>query len=191
MIFRFTILSDEIDDFIREIQIDSTATFLDFNKAILESVGYSEQELTSFFTCSHNWEKEIEITQFEMDSNSEEESYIMEDTPLEELLEERKQRLIFIFDQLTDRCFFIELSEIITSKHLDKPVCTKSTGEAPKQTIDFNQESLLKGIDTSNSNTGEDFYGEDGFNDDELDAEGFDIEGGGGDVSIDTIDDLY
>ena len=59
------------------------------------------------------------------------------------------------------------------------------------KTIDFDQESLLKGINATSANTGEDFYGDDGFNEDELDAEGFDIEGGSGDVSIDTIDDLY
>ncbi|MCQ2058747.1 MAG: hypothetical protein MJY71_02820 [Bacteroidaceae bacterium] len=191
MVYRFTLLSDEVDDFLREIQIESTATFLDFNKAILESLSFSDKELTTFFTCSRSWEKEVEITRFEMDTNSEEDSFTMEDTPLDELIEDQKQRLIFIFDQLTDRCLFIELSEIITSKHLDKPVCTKSVGNAPKQTIDFDQESLLKGISTTGTNTGEDFYGDDGFNEDELDAEGFDIEGGSGDVSIDTIDDLY
>ena len=34
MIYRFTIISDEVDDFVREIQIDPEATFLDFHEAI-------------------------------------------------------------------------------------------------------------------------------------------------------------
>ena len=29
MIYRFTLISDEVDDFIREIKIDSEATFFD------------------------------------------------------------------------------------------------------------------------------------------------------------------
>ena len=39
MLFRFLILSDEADDFKREIKIDSEATFLDLQNAILDSVG--------------------------------------------------------------------------------------------------------------------------------------------------------
>ena len=37
MIYRFTIISDEVDDFVREIQIDPEATFYDFHEAILKS----------------------------------------------------------------------------------------------------------------------------------------------------------
>ena len=42
MIYRFTINSDEVDDFVREIQIDPDATFYDFHKAILKCVGYTD-----------------------------------------------------------------------------------------------------------------------------------------------------
>ena len=31
MIYRFTLISDEVDDFVREIQIDPEATFYDFH----------------------------------------------------------------------------------------------------------------------------------------------------------------
>ena len=40
MVYRFTIISDEVDNFRREIQIDSEATFLDLHNAILKSAGY-------------------------------------------------------------------------------------------------------------------------------------------------------
>ncbi len=36
MIYRFTIISDEVDDFVREIQIDPEVTFYDFHEAILK-----------------------------------------------------------------------------------------------------------------------------------------------------------
>ncbi|KAA6312442.1 hypothetical protein EZS27_036629, partial [termite gut metagenome] len=39
MIYRFVIVSDEIDDFVREIQMDPEATFFDFHKAILTAAG--------------------------------------------------------------------------------------------------------------------------------------------------------
>ena len=39
MVYRFTLISDEVDDFIREIKIDSEATFHDFHEAILKAAG--------------------------------------------------------------------------------------------------------------------------------------------------------
>ena len=48
MVYKFLILSDEVDHFAREIEIDSEATFLELNDAILESVGYTKDQLTSF-----------------------------------------------------------------------------------------------------------------------------------------------
>lgn len=71
MIYRFTLISDEADDFIREIQIDPEATFYDFHEAILKSVGYANDQMTSFFICDDDWEKEKEITLEEMDDNPE------------------------------------------------------------------------------------------------------------------------
>jgi hypothetical protein len=113
----------------------------------------------------------------------------MANTPLDELIEDEKQRLIYIFDPLTERCFFIELKEIITGKTLEAPICTGKSGNPPKQTVDFDElAKTTGGIDVD-----ENFYGDEGFDADELDEEGFGMEGGegGGSVSLDSIDDLY
>ena len=121
MIYRFTIISDEVDDFIREIKIDSDATFYDFHKSILDACGYSDDQMTSFFICDEDWEKEKEITLEDMGTSSEEDSWIMKDTRLSELIEDEKQRLLYVFDPLTERVFFIELSEIIPGQDLEQP----------------------------------------------------------------------
>ena len=42
MVFRFLILSDEVDDFKREIKIDSEATFLDLYNAIMDYLKYKK-----------------------------------------------------------------------------------------------------------------------------------------------------
>ena len=47
MVYRFTLISDEVDDFIREIKIDSEATFHDFHEAILKAAGYKNDQQTS------------------------------------------------------------------------------------------------------------------------------------------------
>lgn len=62
MIYKFTILSDETDNFVRIIQIDADATFYDFHKAIQKACDYKDDQLTSFFICEDDWEKREEIT---------------------------------------------------------------------------------------------------------------------------------
>ncbi|MDR1098714.1 MAG: hypothetical protein LBL57_11345 [Tannerella sp.] len=164
MVYRFLLLSDEVDDFKREIQISSQATFFDFHKEILKTTGYDKQQVYAFFICGDNWSKQIEITQIEMDTSSEEDSYVMDATLLEDLLEEERQKLIYVFDPLAERVFFIELREIITGKDLRDPVCTVAAGIPPKQFIDFEAVSN----DIISSDTGENFYGNDAFDDEDL-----------------------
>lgn len=93
MVYRFTLISDEVDDFIREIKIDSEATFHDFHEAILKAAGYKNDQLTSFFICDDDWEKEQEITLEDMGTSSDEDSYIMKETKLSDLLEDEKTEI--------------------------------------------------------------------------------------------------
>ena len=154
MIYRFTLISDEVDDFVREIQIDPEATFYDFHEAIVKSVGYTNDQMTSFFICDDDWEKEKEITLEEMDDNPEMDSWVMKDTTISELIEDEKQKLLYVFDYMTERCFFIELSEIITGKEM----------KANSGSLDLD----------------ENFYGDQDFDLEEFDQEGFDMGGGEG-----------
>lgn len=170
MIFRFLMLSDEVDNFRREIQIDADDTFFDLHKAILKSVNYKDGEMTSFFICNDDWEKEKEITLIEMDTTSEEDSYTMAASVLNDFLEDEKQKLMYVFDYMTERAFFMELREIITGKNLKDAICSKSIGEAPVQFMEFET------FDTSSKtiDTGETFYGDESYDIDELDVDGFD-----------------
>ena len=49
MVYRFTIISDEVEDFMREIKIEADATFLELHKLILSSCGYNDEQLTSAY----------------------------------------------------------------------------------------------------------------------------------------------
>ena len=165
MVYRFLLLSDEVDNFKREIQISSQATFLDFHKEIMKCTGYDNNQLYSFFICGEDWSKITEITLIEMDTSSEEDCYVMDSTVLEDLIEEEHQKLLYVFDQLNDRVFFIELREIITGKNLKDPLCTKSVGSAPQQIVDFKFTS-----NDLSSDLDEVFYGDDAYNDEDLDG---------------------
>lgn len=136
MIYKFILLSDEVDNFMREIQIDSEATFMELHDVILDSVKYAKDQVTSFFVCSDAWEKEQEITQIEMETSSEFDNYVMDETKLEELLSDEGQKLLFVFDMMNERSFFMELRETIPGMGLPQAKCTASKGVAPKQILD-------------------------------------------------------
>lgn len=171
MLYRFIIISNEVEDFMREIKIDANATFLQLHKAILDSCGYDNGELTSFTICGDDWEKGQEITLEEMDTSSEQDSYVMATTRLTEFLLDEKQHLIYTFDPLAERMFFIELSQIIPREHLDEPVVSRSQGNPPEQRLDFDQlMNLGPAVGASN----------DDFIDEDMIAEGYDDEEIGG-----------
>lgn len=174
MIYQFTLISDEVEDFMREIQIDSDATFLDFHRAILKSVGFADNQMTSFFICDSNWEKGQEITLEAMDCGSDEDNYVMESTRISELVEDEKQKLIYIFDPLTERCFFIELTKIIFGKDLKEPVCSRKKGNPPAQETDIDAFNANLAA-TNTEDYGEKFYGDESFDEEDFDPDGFDI----------------
>lgn len=134
MIYRFVLLSDEDDFFKREIHINADATFFEFRDTIFKSVDYDASEMSTFYLCDSEWEKELEISLFERETGYDEDSYVMDKTRLNDLLSEEEQQLFFVFDMLMERGFFVQLAEIIPGKSLKRPVVTESEGDAPQQT---------------------------------------------------------
>lgn len=178
MVYRFTVISNEVDDFIREIKIEADATFFDFQNIILSSCGYDNQQITSFYICNNEWEMEQEVQLEDMgDSRSDEDVYLMKDTRLSELIEDEQQRLVFVFDPLTERMLFIELTEILFGQSQPSPICSRQHGNAPQQILDMDE--LFKGEGgKANEDIQENFYGSDEFDKDEFDPEGFQINDG-------------
>lgn len=177
MVYRFKLVSDEVTNFAREIEIDSENTFLQLRNAVLDSVDFSKDELDSFFLCDDDWQREEEITLEDMGTgSSDQDLWLMEETPLSELIEEN-QKLVFVFDYLTERSFFMELKEMIPNRKLVEPVCTFKKGKAPKQVIDiddFEKKIDLKAQEKIDSIDDIDVYTGDEFNEEDLE-DGFDI----------------
>ena len=174
MIYKFLIVSDEVDDFKRVIKIDSDATFKELNDAILDSVGYTHDQMTSFFICEDDWEKTTEVTLVDMGRDSDEDIWLMDSTRISDLVEDEGQRLMFVFDYLTDRAFFMELREIIFGEELESAVCTKKVGEAPAQMVDFEEiEKKIAAQQLAADDLDADFYGTDEYDISELDEDSF------------------
>lgn len=181
MVFHFAVLSDEVDNFRRELDIDAEATFQELNDLLLKTCGYKKDLMTSFFLCDEYWEKQQEITAMDMnDDPRKAPAPLMAHTHLSDVISDseahNKAKLLFEFDIMCERYLYMQLKEVQDHAHLLKPAITLQTGKAPKQEGDL--DSMFKDLDTS------DMYGEDEFNEDEFDLEdGFqsldDMEAGG------------
>ncbi len=173
MIYKITFSCDEVEGFRRVFEADSDATFLDLHHAILKSVGYPDDQMTSFFMCNDRWEKEQEVTLVEMGSNFEYDNMVMESTRLSDLLEEQGQRLIYVFDPMFERYFFGNLTEIMPGI-CEGVKCTESKGKAPKQ---LQTEEAMDAASAKNKKDDlgldEDFYGDSQYDEGDLDTEGF------------------
>ena len=169
MTYKFTIISEEVAGFVRDIQIDSESTFLELHNSIFKSIGYTQVTNAAFLICDKYWDPEEEVYLKEIDNNPEFDTWLMEDTSLDHFLEEERQRLIHMFDLENQRGFHIELTEIIPGASLDKPQCTRSKGDAPQQKLTEEEIIALE----SNVDLDEDFYGSVDFDlDDLLSVEG-------------------
>ncbi len=171
MVYKFKLVSDEVSNFAREIEIDSESTFLQLRNAILESVDFSKDELDSFFLCEDDWTKQEEITLEDMGSSSDRDIWLMEETPVGELVEEEGQKLIFVFDYVTERSFFMELKEIIPGRSLVEPLCIMKKGKAPVQFVDLDEFEVKidnAAVNQMKDDLDVDFYGDAEYSDDEL-----------------------
>ena len=170
MVFHFVVLSDEVDDFRREIDVDAEATFLELNDLLIKTCEYKKDMMTSFFFCNADWDKVKEITAVDMNEDpTHEGAPLMEHTHLSDIISSEaahnKAKLLFEFDMMCERYLYIQLKEVKDHVHLMQPAVTLAKGKAPKQEGDI--DSLIKDVDTS------DMYGDEGYNDDELDYDSY------------------
>ena len=72
-VYKFKVLFENQEDFVREIEILPNQTFEDFHDILLESTGLNGEELASFYICNSGWRKLKEITLLDMSEETEEE----------------------------------------------------------------------------------------------------------------------
>ncbi len=181
MIFNFRIGSDEVHNFKREIKIDGSATFYDLKNAICDSVGYDKSQMCSFFLCSDSWEMQREITSEDMDRDDDQEALLMDECVLSDYIDDEGQKLLFVFDYMTERSLKMEVRDITYSQNLSEPLCTLSLGKAPKQTVDIEDFAQVldipvitpAAIQPSDLDEEMDLYGADDYDADEIDPDSF------------------
>jgi hypothetical protein len=143
-VYKFRLLSDIYDEFVRDIEIQANQTFLDFHEAINQCVKLNGQELASFHICDQKWNKMQEITLIDMIGNENtgeegkplEETFIMKDSTIRNFINEPHQRLVYEYDFLNMNAFYIELLSVHKQKDEGPyPKCTLRKGDIEQQSI--------------------------------------------------------
>lgn len=114
MIYRFRMLSDENDNFVRDFEIDADATLLDLHEFILQMLHY-DPCMSSFYTADDKWEREQEYTYMDMGGGMGDAGMglplPMATARLGDVLTHLYARLIYVFDPFTQRAYYMELIE--------------------------------------------------------------------------------
>ena len=130
MVYRFVVLTDEDETFVREFEFLDSHTLLDFHNTIQEELEFDKSQIASFYMATETWEKEEEFTLFDMGAGSS----TMENAVLEEVIFRKNQKMLYVIDFFNDRALFVEyVGETKEDDNMEYPICTNSKGLPPKQ----------------------------------------------------------
>ncbi len=166
-------ISGDKKAFLRDYEIDSNQTFLAFHNLLQSNLNFDTSQLASFFLADGNWNKGLELTLIDMENDGGPAAIPMDSIKIKEILKERKERLLYVYDILNDNLFFIELMDMYPPDCTKKyPICSASIGEPPMQ-IEFITSSKLPIREEENF---DEFFNEFDSEDFENGSEGFDGE---------------
>lgn len=185
--YKFRVYFDEVEDFVRDIEILSNDNFESLHQILYQSIGLEGNELASFSLCDSKWNKQNEITLIDMKDDEvadtpeydEEDGYttkthlpkfIMKDTILNKMISDPHQHILYEYDFLNPKVFYIELMKVAKADDdTSYPRCTHKEQELPKSIKNGHlpdPDELLE--DLNNDDLFDDF--EDGYNEeDQLD----------------------
>jgi hypothetical protein len=132
MVYKFVVLTDEDDAFIREFEFLDSQTLMEFHNSLQEELEFDKSQMASFYLATDSWEKEEEFTLFDMGAGSS----TMDDAILEDIIFRKNQKLLYVFDFFNERSLFLEFTgEVEEVEGREYPVCTNSKGIPPKQIV--------------------------------------------------------
>lgn len=149
MLYRFRVILDAEDDVFRDIEIMAGDTLEDLHNTILQSFGFDGSEMASFYISDDNWNQGEEISQFDL-SEGMDSVRLMNETTLEDVLDEKQTKMIYVYDFLSMWTFLVELAEIAEpDSQMDYPNLLFVHGQLPSAppTKDFQAEKDEDEID--------------------------------------------
>ena len=111
MIYKFRIILDAQEDVFRDIAIESDNSMEDLHNTLAQAFGFDGTEMASFYVSDPEWSQGEEIALFDM-SEGGNKVKLMNDTIIEDQLDEDHRNLIYVYDFFSMWTFYIELADV-------------------------------------------------------------------------------
>ena len=171
MIYKFRVILDAEEDIFRDIAIEQNNTLEDFHNAIFNAFGFDGSQMASFYTCNESWEQEQEIPLFDTGEEPGE-MQTMAEFQLEDLLDNERTKIIYVYDFMNMWTFLIELAAIEDKNSAETyPALLFAHGNMPAEantSFDgtFNDDDLYSDFDDDYDEEDLDMFADDeGFSD--------------------------
>ncbi len=186
--YKFKVYFDEVEDFVRDIEILANDNFESLHKLLYECIGLKGNEFAAFSICDQKWNKQKEITLMDTsdDEDMEEPEYdeedtfstksrlpkfVMKDALLKDFISDPHQHILYEYDFMNPKIFYLELQKVVkTEDGSELPRCTYKAMELPVQLtaadVPNPEEVELEDIDLDDEEE-DDLFG-DGFDDEDF-----------------------
>lgn len=186
--YKFKVYYDEVEDFVRDVEILANDNFESFHKLLYDCIGLKGNEFAAFSICDPKWNKQKEITLMDTSDDEvieepeyeEEDQYstkthlptfVMRDCLLKDFISDPHQHIIYEYDFMNPKVFYIELQKALkTDDPAGFPRCTFKAMELPVQlsVADVpDPENLELDLDLDDDQEEDDLFG-DGFDEEDF-----------------------
>lgn len=127
-------LSDENDNFVRDFEVSHEMNLLELHNFIIASIGYDDC-MASFYSADDQWQPLQEFSLMDLgEEQFEGAPMAMEKVTLAELVVSECNRLIYQFDMIADRAFYLEVvSATQPNPELEYPRISFENARVPDQ----------------------------------------------------------
>ena len=155
--YKFRVYYDAVEEFVRDIEILSLDTFEALHNIMYSAIGLQGNELASFFICDSKWNKQKEVTLIDMSDDNNVETppeydenddfatksnipkSVMKDSTLKDFITDPHQQIIYEYDFLNPKIFYIELMKVLPAQDkIEYPRCTYKVKDMPKEATPIN-----------------------------------------------------
>ena len=148
--YKFKVFYDEVEDFVRDVDVLANSNFEDFHLFLYQCLGLQGNEFAAFSICDQKWNKQKEITL--MDTSEDEEMaeapeyddedsfstksqlprFVMKDSILKDFITDPHQHILYEYDFIDPKTFYIEFQKVAQTEKPDEfPRCTFQKGTLP------------------------------------------------------------
>ena len=156
--YKFKVFYDEVEDFVRDVDVLAGSNFEDFHLFLYKCLGLQENEFAVFSICDQKWNKQKEITLLDTSEEDEEvvetpeyededtfstrtrlPRFVMKDAILKDFITDPHQHILYEYDVIDPRTFsvdtktfYIEFQKVAQTEKPDEfPRCTYQKGTLP------------------------------------------------------------